>query len=99
MLPLFSASGSGPGEGSAAEIQLLTDQELMALWEQTQVAVAVIESRGGMPNTARRYEKAVLFELQRRLAQRPAGELFGTKALEDPLPDVEALPHIMMVQA
>ena len=99
MLPLFSASPLEAGDSSAGEIQLLTDQELMSLWEQTQLAVAVIESKGGTPSTARRYEKAVLCELQRRLSQLSAGELFGSKKPEDPLPDVEALPHIMMVQA
>lgn len=99
MLPLFSASVGEAGEGSATEIQLLTDQELMSLWEQTQLAVSVIESRGGSAANARRYEKAVLYELQRRLACLPMGELFGSRTVEAPLPEVEALPHIMMVQA
>lgn len=99
MIPLFSATASGPEEQSSAEIHLLTDQELMSLWEQTQLAISVIESRGGTASMARHYEKSVLMELQRRLSLRPAGELFGSVVQEEPLPDVEALPHIMMVQA
>ena len=54
MTPFFSASRSEAGEPSSlAEIQLLADQDLMSLWEQTQLAVSTIEARGGSAVTAR----------------------------------------------
>ena len=54
MTPFFSASRSEAGEpASLAEIQLLADQDLMSLWEQTQLAVSTIEARGGSAVTAR----------------------------------------------
>lgn len=78
MVPVLSATPSELGEASAlAELQLLPDQELMSLWEQTQFAVAAIEGNGGSARTAHTYEFAVLMEMQRRQASRPAYELFG----------------------
>ena len=101
MMPFFSASRSEVGDPSSiAEIQLLADQELMSLWEQTQMAAATIEARGGSAATAHRYEAAVLLELQKRLAALPSGHLFGRHIAEDALPaDNDAAPHIMVVRA
>ena len=79
MVPIFSATPSELGESSAlAELQLLPDQELMSLWEQTQFAVAALEGAGGSAKTAHTYEFAVLMEMQRRLVSRPSSELFGS---------------------
>ena len=87
MVPIFSATPSELGESSAlAELQLLPDQELMSLWEQTQFVVAALEGAGGSAKTAHTYEFAVLMEMQRRLVSRPASELFGS-APSDALPD------------
>ena len=64
MVPIFSATPSELGESSAlAELQLLPDQELMSLWEQTQFAVAALEGAGGSAKTAHTYEFAVLMEM------------------------------------
>ena len=95
---LFSAASSSHAE-SSGDIYLLTDQELMNLWEQTQLAISVIESRGGTASAARHYEKCVLMELQRRQALRPARELFGSAVQDDPLPDMDVMPHVMMIRA
>ena len=101
MEPLFSASPSEMGEQSSlADVQLLADGELMSLWEQTQIAAAAIESRGGSASTAKRYERAVLMELQKRAALLPPGMLFGFSETKDsPLPDDKAAPHIMVMRA
>ncbi len=101
MEPLFSASPSEMKEHSSlADVQLLADGELMSLWEQTQIAAAAIEGRGGSAASARRYERAVLMELQKRAAMLPPGALFGSpETQEQPLPDVEAAPHIMVMHA
>ena len=101
MTPFFSASRSEAGEPSSlAEIQLLADQELMSLWEQTQFAVSAVEAHGGSAVTARRYEAAVLLEIQKRLAGMPAGQFFGYASPADAQPtEKEAAPHIMMVRA
>jgi len=101
MEPLFSASPSEMGEASStADVQLLADGELMSLWEQTQIAVAAIEGRGGSASTAKRYERAVLMELQKRAALLPPGALFGhAEQQESPLPERDAAPHIMVMRA
>ena len=101
MMPFFSASRSEVGDPSSiAEIQLLADQELMSLWEQTQLAVAAIEGRGGSASTAKHYERAVLMELQKRAALLPPGVLVGTaRPQENPLPESDAVPHIMIMRA
>ena len=101
MEPLFSASPSEMSENpSLADVQLLADGELMSLWEQTQLAVAAIEDRGGSASTAKRYERAVLMELQKRVAKLPAGVLFGSPESQDSsLPQVDVSPHIMVVRA
>ncbi|WP_294558408.1 hypothetical protein [uncultured Mailhella sp.] len=79
MVPLFSASPFELGEVSVhAELEFLPDQELMSLWEQTQLAMAAIEGNGGSAKMAHAYEYAVLMEMQRRLAGRSARELFGS---------------------
>ena len=99
MVPIFSAAPSDLGESSAlAELQLLPDQELMSLWEQTQFAVAALEGTGGSAKTAHTYEYAVLMEMQRRLASRPSHELFGSTADSFPAPQ-KAAPRIMVVKA
>lgn len=101
MVPIFSATPSELGESSAlAELQLLPDQELMSLWEQTQFAVAALEGAGGSAKTAHTYEFAVLMEMQRRLVSRPSSELFGSApsdALPDPAPPPS--PKLMVVKA
>lgn len=101
MMPFFSASRPESGERSSlADIQLLADHELLNLWEQTQIASAAIEARGGSARTAHVYEAAVLLELQRRLSFLPKGSFFGEPAGEENVPDgPEPFPHIMMVQA
>ena len=100
MEPLFSASPSEMGENaSLADVQLLADGELMNLWEQTQLAAAAIEGHGGSAATARRYERAVLMELQKRAALLPAGRLFGSSPSQDLVPAENAAPHIMVVRA
>ncbi len=101
MEPLFSASPSEMGENpSLADVQLLADGELMSLWEQTQLAVAAIEGRGGSASTAKHYERAVLMELQKRAALLPSGVLVGSaRPQENPLPESDAVPHIMIMRA
>ncbi len=98
MVPIFSATASELGEASAlAELQLLPDQELMSLWEQTQFAVAAIEGNGGSARTARTYEFAVLLEMQRRQVSRPARELFGHGG-HIPVPEGSVAPRMMVVK-
>ena len=101
MVPVFSASPSELSETSAlAELQLLPDQELMSLWEQTQFAAAAIEGHGGSARAAHAYEFAVLMEMQRRIASRPASVLFGMDAEDKlPVPGGSVSPRIMVVKA
>ena len=81
-----------------AEIQLLADQDLMSLWEQTQLAAFAIESRGGNAGMAHSYEQAIIQEIQQRQAVRPADSLFGeVSSKRDTTGDV--LPQIMVMHA
>ena len=71
----------------------------MSLWEQTQFAVAAIEGHGGSAQTAHVYERAVLMEMQRRLASRPAWEPFGKNADDAfPAPLSQASPRVMVMK-
>lgn len=79
MIPVLSASPFDLGETSAlAELEFLPDEDLMSLWEHTQLAMAAIEGHGGSAGIARAYEYSVLMEMQRRVAGRSAHELFGS---------------------
>jgi len=100
MEPLFSTSVSEmAGQSSTVEIQLLADQELMGLWEQTQIAAVAIESQGGSASTAHRYERAVLMEMQKRLSSQSGQTLFGMPTQRDAVrPESDALPHIMVLR-
>ena len=86
MVPIFSATPSELGESSAlAELQLLPDQELMSLWEQTQFAVLM---------------EMLLMEMQRRLVSRPSSELFGSAPSDAlPTPAPQTSPKLMVVKA
>lgn len=75
---LFSTSDTGE-TSSLADIQLLADEELLALWEQTQIAASTIEAQGGNAYMARLYDRAIVLEMRRRQAIRPSGQLFGAE--------------------
>lgn len=97
MGPVFSASGNGGESSAIAELHLLADSELISLWEQTQMAASVIEGQGGNAHMARVYEKAIVLEMQRRQAFRPASSVFGTEKIEAMPESSPALPHIMVI--
>jgi len=93
MIPVFSSLPSEVGEQSLlADLQILPDQELMSLWEHTQVAVFSIESRGGNARSARVYEHAVLMEIQRRHAGRAPHVLFGSAEAGERREEAQNLP-------
>ena len=81
------------------ELQLLPDDDLMDLWEQTQQAAWAMEGRGWDAGGALRYSAMLVWEMQRRLAHRPPARCFGSGSLppegltdisrEHPLPDQE----------
>ncbi len=100
MDPLFSTSISEmTAHSSMAAIQILADQELMGLWEQTQLAAAALEKHGGSASAAHRYERAVLLEMQKRIVCLPEGKVFGQSASEDAaLSGSDAMPHIMVLR-
>ncbi|MCH5277558.1 MAG: hypothetical protein J1E80_06945 [Desulfovibrionaceae bacterium] len=62
------------------ELQLLPDDDLMDLWEQTQQAAWAMEGRGWDAGGALRYSGLLVWEMQRRLACRPPAQRFGTGA-------------------
>lgn len=98
MASVFSAISSFSPEHSSPvlELQLLPDDELLNLWEQTQKAVWTMEDNGWDANPAQCYGQIVIWEMQRRVtSSRPGAPLFGEDAALPP--DSAVLPHIMTV--
>lgn len=98
MGPVFSAASSFSQELSSPplELQLLPDDELLNLWEQTQKAVWAMEDNGWDANPAQRYGQIVVWEMQRRLTVScPRFAPFGEHSFCRP--EGEVLPHIMTI--
>ena len=104
MAPVFSASASlfPPQEKAPQplELQLLPDNELMDLWEQTQHAAWALEGKGWDAEAALRYGGLVVWEMQRRLARRPSRQRFGAGESAPVAPGAgdSPLPHILAVR-
>lgn len=82
-MPVFSVTPTlAPQERipQHVELQLLPDDELMDLWEQTQQAAWAMEGRGWDAEGALRYSGVLVWEMQRRLAGRPPAQRFGVRA-------------------
>ena len=98
MAPVFSAASSFSPEqnSSPLELQLLPDDELLNLWEQTQKAVWTMEDKGWDANPAQHYGQIVVWEMQRRVTvARSGNSLFGESSHFPP--DSGGMPHIMTV--
>lgn len=82
------------------ELQLLPDNELMDLWEQTQHAAWAMEGKGWDAEAALRYGGMVVWEMQRRLARRPSRQRFGSGEAPQAAPDLasDPLPHIVAIR-
>ena len=83
-MPVFSVTPTlAPQERipQHVELQLLPDDELMDLWEQTQQAAWAMEGRGWDAEGALRYSGVLVWEMQRRLAGRPPAQRFGSGGL------------------
>ena len=77
------------------ELQLLPDDDLMDLWEQTQQAAWAMEGRGWDAGGALRYSGLLVWEMQRRLACRPPARRFGSGALPSESPaDISPRPSL-----
>lgn len=95
MAPVFSAASSFSPEqnSSPLELQLLPDDELLNLWEQTQKAVWTMEDNGWDANPAQHYGQIVVWEMQRRVTvARSGNSLFGESSHFPP--DSGGMPHI-----
>lgn len=80
-MPVFSVTSTlDPHERvpQHVELQLLPDDDLMDLWEQTQQAAWAMEGRGWDAGGALRYSAVLVWEMQRRLACRPPARCFGS---------------------
>ncbi len=102
MSPVFSAASPLFHEERGIhhlELQLVLDEELMDIWEQTQRAVFALEEKGWDPPGAMHYCDALVWEMQRRLARLPVGWRFGvSKKHEQDKPDLpHAAPKIVTV--
>ena len=98
MAPVFSAVSSLSQELSSPplKMQLLADDELLNLWEQTQKAVWAMEDNGWDANPAQHYGQIVLWEMQRRVTVSCSGfTLFGEHSFCRP--EGEVLPHVMTI--
>ena len=102
MAPVFSASSQFRPERAHQhlDLQLIPDDALMDLWEQTQQAAWAMEGKGWDAEAALHYGAVVVWEMQRRVAQRPSRQRFGSHG-ENPQPegvDGTPLPRIFAVQ-
>lgn len=70
---LFSPSTQkdAPASIGAMDIQLLSDAELLSVWEQSQWATIMLQERGIPMHIATRYSYIVENELKNRAALRP----------------------------
>lgn len=81
------------------ELQLLPDEELLDIWEQTQRAAWALEEKGWDSATAQHYSGIIVWEMQRRLSHLPHGKCFGSGKAE-PVESREAnnMPRIVTVR-
>lgn len=88
-MSLFSVTPPlAPQERSAQhmDLQLLPDDELMDLWEQSQQAAWALEGKGWDAEGALRYGGVLVWEMQRRLAGRPVVQRFGSGGMHPEAP-------------
>lgn len=66
MFSIFSFSDTANLPAQALDLQLLSDDELLSVWEQTQFAELVLAEKGIPPKNVNSYAKQVEAEIQQR---------------------------------
>lgn len=66
MFSIFSFSDSANLPAQSLDLQLLSDDELLSIWEQTQFAELVLAEKGIPPRNVNSYAKQVETEIQSR---------------------------------
>lgn len=66
MFSIFSFSDTSSLPPQALDLQLLSDDELLSVWEQTQFAELVLAEKGIPPKNVNSYAKQVETEIQQR---------------------------------
>lgn len=66
MFSIFSFSDTSNLPPQALDLQLLSDDELLSVWEQTQFAELVLAEKGIPPKNVNSYAKQVETEIQQR---------------------------------
>lgn len=66
MFSIFSFSDNAGMPAQALDLQLLSDDELLSVWEQTQFAELVLADKGIPPKNVNNYAKLVEAEIQQR---------------------------------
>lgn len=73
MFSLFSSSASHNREPAqkSIDVQLLSSEELLAVWEQAQLALVMLQERGISSHSPQKYSNLVENELSNRIAINP----------------------------
>lgn len=66
MFSIFSFSDNANLPAQSLDLQLLSDDELLSIWEQTQFAELVLAEKGIPPRNVNSYAKLVETEIQSR---------------------------------
>ncbi len=66
MFSIFSFTDSTNLPAQSIDLQLLSDDELLSIWEQTQFAEIMLAERGIPPRNVNNYTKLVETEIQSR---------------------------------
>lgn len=69
MFSIFSFSDNADLPAQNLDLQLLSDDELLSIWEQTQFAELVLADKGIPPRNVNTYAKLVETEIQSRAMQ------------------------------
>lgn len=66
MFSIFSFSDNVSFTAQSLDLQLLSDDELLSVWEQTQFAELILSEKGIPPKNVNTYTKLVEAEIQNR---------------------------------
>ncbi len=69
MFSIFSFSESTNVPTQSLDLQLLSDDELLSVWEQTQLAEIMLMDKGIPPKNINGYAQAIITEIQTRAIQ------------------------------
>lgn len=93
MFSIFSFSDTTNLPAQALDLQLLSDDELLSVWEQTQFAELVLAEKGIPPKNVNNYAKQVETEIQQRAMQDSKALMLNAMQNKEPYKDFADNPQ------